>query len=143
MSSVWWIKIRTDMFSDEKIRLIEQLPESDGIVVIWVKLLALAGQKNAGGEIFVNDEMPYTDEMLAAIFQRPVNLIRLALQTFQKFRMIEVASNLSALRHRRALLARRRHRQVMCRLGRIDILVSNAFEDVLENGRAFPLVQFG
>ena len=67
MSGVHWIKIRTDMFDDEKIRIIEQLPEADSILVIWVKLLALAGQKNANGEIFVNDEMPYTDELLATM----------------------------------------------------------------------------
>jgi len=91
MSAIHWIKIRTDIFSDEKIRLIEQLPEADSILVIWVKLLALAGQKNMGGEIFVNDEMPYTDEMLAAIFHRKVNIVRLALETFQRFRMIEIA----------------------------------------------------
>jgi predicted phage replisome organizer len=91
MSGIHWIKIRTDMFSDEKIRLIEQLPEADSILVIWVKLLALAGQKNMGGEIFVNDELPYTDEMLAAIFHRKVNTLRLALETFQRFRMIEIA----------------------------------------------------
>src|SRR5438034_4552087 len=90
MSQVSWIKIRTDMFSDEKIRLIEQLPDADSILVIWVKLLALAGQKNANGEIFVNDEMPYTDEMLAAIFHRKVNVVRMALETFQRFRIIEI-----------------------------------------------------
>jgi len=93
MSGVSWIKVRTDIFSDEKIRLIEHLPEADSILVIWVKLLALAGQKNAGGEIFINDEMPYTDELLAAIFHRKVNTVRLALSTFEKFRMIEIASD--------------------------------------------------
>jgi predicted phage replisome organizer len=90
MSGLKWIKISTNMFDDEKIRLIEQLPEGDSILIIWIKLLALAGQKNAGGEIFVNDEMPYTDEMLGTIFHRKVGTVRLALKTFQKFRMVEI-----------------------------------------------------
>src|SRR5439155_1810444 len=93
MSGVSWIKVRTDMFDDEKIRLIEQLPEADSVLVIWVKLLALAGQKNANGEIFINDEMPYTDEMLSTIFHRKLNTVRLALKTFQKFRMIDIAED--------------------------------------------------
>jgi predicted phage replisome organizer len=93
MSGLKWIKISTDMFDDEKIRLIEQMPEGDSILVIWIKFLALAGRKNAGGEIFVNNEMPYTDEMLATIFHRKVATVRLALKIFQKFGMIEIAND--------------------------------------------------
>jgi predicted phage replisome organizer len=90
MSGIPWIKIRTDIFSDEKIRLIEALPEADSILIVWIKLLTLAGMVNMNGEIFVNDELPYTDEMLATIFNRRVNTVRLALKTFEKFRMIEI-----------------------------------------------------
>ena len=35
MSGVKWIKICTDIFDDEKIVLIESMPEADGIIVIW------------------------------------------------------------------------------------------------------------
>ena len=35
-SDVKWIKITTDIFDDEKILLIESLPESDAIIVIWL-----------------------------------------------------------------------------------------------------------
>jgi predicted phage replisome organizer len=91
--AVKWIKISTSMFDDEKIRYLEQMPEADSILAIWVKLLVLAGQKNAGGEIYLNDEMPYTDEMLAAIFHRKVNTVRLALEAFQKLRMIEIKAD--------------------------------------------------
>lgn len=90
MSEVRWIKISTNMFDDDKIRLIETLPDGDSILVIWVKLLVLAGRVNQRGEIFVNDEVPFTEEMLATIFHRKINTVRLALQTFSKFRMIEI-----------------------------------------------------
>src|SRR5262249_27274202 len=91
--AVKWIKISTSIFDDEKIRYIEQLPDADGILAIWIKLLVLAGQKNAGGEGDFNDEIPYTDEMLAAIFHRKVNTVRLALETFCKLRMIEITAD--------------------------------------------------
>src|SRR5215472_5516362 len=91
--AVKWIKISTSIFDDEKIRYIEQVPEADSILTIWVKLLVLAGQKNAGGEVYFNDEIPYTDEMLAAIFHRKVNTVRLALETFCKLRMIEITAD--------------------------------------------------
>ncbi|TWN41548.1 hypothetical protein CHCC20488_1149 [Bacillus paralicheniformis] len=78
------------MFEDEKIKLIEQMPEADTILIIWVKLLAQAGKTNASGYIFLSKNIPYTDEMLATIFNRPLPIVRMALQTFQRFGMIEI-----------------------------------------------------
>lgn len=92
-SEVKWIKIVTDIFDDEKILLIEALPEADTIIVIWFKLLCLAGKLNSCGVLILNGRIAYTDEMLAQIFRRPLNLIRLALTTFEKFGMIEVIND--------------------------------------------------
>ena len=88
MAEVKWIKILTEMFDDEKIKLIEVIPEADMVLIIWIKLLTLAGKKNMNGYIFLTENIPYTDEMLATLFGRPVNTIRLALDTFKKFGMI-------------------------------------------------------
>ena len=49
MADVKWIKILTDIFDDEKILLIETLPEDDSIIVIWFKILCLAGKQNNSG----------------------------------------------------------------------------------------------
>jgi predicted phage replisome organizer len=89
MADVKWIKITTDVFDDEKILMIESMPECDTIIVIWFKLLCLAGKQNNGG-VFQMGQIPYTDEMFAAIFRRPINTVRLALQTFERFGMIEI-----------------------------------------------------
>lgn len=88
-SDVKWIKIVTDVFDDEKILMIETMPECDTIIVIWFKLLCLAGKQNNGG-VFQMGQIPYTDEMFAAIFRRPINTVRLALNTFERFGMIEI-----------------------------------------------------
>lgn len=93
MSEVKWIKLSTQMFEDEKIRLIESLPEADTILIIWVKLLTQAGKTNASGYIYLNENIPYTDEMLATIFNRPITTVRLAIKTFQDFGMIEILDN--------------------------------------------------
>ncbi|AUN11476.1 phage replisome organizer N-terminal domain-containing protein [Clostridium botulinum] len=90
---VKWIKIVTDIFDDEKILLIENMPEADSIIVIWFKLLCLAGKNNNSGVFMLNDKIPYTDEMLATIFRRPLNTVRLAINTFEQFGMIEVIDN--------------------------------------------------
>lgn len=92
MAEVKWIKICTDVFDDEKILLIENMPESDAIIVIWFKLLCLAGKQNNGGVFMLNNRIAYTDEMLATILRRPLNTVRLALQAFESFGMIEVVN---------------------------------------------------
>ena len=89
MAEVKWIKIVTDIFDDEKILMIETLPECDTIIVIWFKLLCLAGKQNNSG-VFQMGHMPYTDEMFSTIFRRPLNTVRLALKTFEQFGMIEI-----------------------------------------------------
>ena len=58
MAEVKWIKIVTDIFDDEKILLIESMPESDGIIVIWFKLLCLAGKQNNNGVFLINERIP-------------------------------------------------------------------------------------
>lgn len=93
MVAVKWIKIVIDIFDDEKILLIESMPEADALIVIWFKILCLAGRINNGGVLMLNDRIAYTDEMLATIFRRPVNTIRLAISTFEKFGMIEIINN--------------------------------------------------
>lgn len=93
MADVKWIKIATDIFNDEKILLIESLPEADTIITIWFKLLCLAGRQNNSGIFIMNDKIPYTDKMLATIFRRKEASVQMALKTFQEFEMIEIVDN--------------------------------------------------
>lgn len=90
MADVKWIKIVTDIFDDEKVLLIESLPEADALIVIWFKLLCLAGKQNNQGVFLLNNRIAYTDEMFATIFRRNVATVRLALNTFENFGMIEI-----------------------------------------------------
>ena len=92
-ADVKWIKIVTDIFDDDKILLIESMPEADAIIVIWFKLLCLAGKQNNSGVFMLNGRIAYTDEMFATIFRRPLNTVRLALKTFEQFGMIEIIND--------------------------------------------------
>lgn len=93
MADIKWIKIVTDIFDDEKMLLIETLPEADSIIVIWFKLLCLAGKQNNSGVFTLNGKIPYTDKMLATIFRRKETTVKLALETFEQFGMIEIINN--------------------------------------------------
>lgn len=93
MADVKWVKIVTSIFDNRKIRQIEAMPESDSILVIWFKLICLAGTTNDNGMVYFTPEIPYTEEMLATQFNRPLPVVRLALQTFQVFGMVEVVDD--------------------------------------------------
>lgn len=90
MAEITWIKLKTDMFDDEKIKLIERMPEGDGILIVWVKLLAYAGKVNCSGYIMIAEDIPMNIEEMAIIFNRPLEKVRYAIQILQRYRMIEV-----------------------------------------------------
>lgn len=94
MSDIKWIKISTNVFDDEKILLIESMPDKYAIITCWFKLLCLAGKTNNSGVFMLNDKIAYTDDMLASIFRMPVSSVRLALNTFEQFGMIELVDGI-------------------------------------------------
>ena len=94
MADVKWIKIAVDMFDNRKIKQIGSMPEGDSPLLMWVQLLCLAGNVNDGGFIYLTKEIPYTDEMLATQFNKPISAVRLALKTFEQFGMIEIINNM-------------------------------------------------
>ena len=94
MANIKWIKIATDVFDSKKIKQIETLPDGDTIIVIWFKLLVLAGNINDNGFVYFTKDIPYTDQMLANYFNRPLSTVQLALNIFQQFEMIEIIDDI-------------------------------------------------
>jgi len=93
MKGANWIKITTNMFEDEKIRLINAMKNSDPIYCIWLKLLLQAGKVNDGGLIYLKENVAYSKEMLSIIFNRPIEIINEALKVLEDFQMIEIYEN--------------------------------------------------
>ena len=94
MAEVRWIKLAIDVFDNRKIRQIEKMPDGDALVIIWLKLLILAGTVNDGGLVYFTRDLPYTDQLLANQFDRPLATVQLALQVFQQFGMIEITDDI-------------------------------------------------
>ena len=69
MAEVKWIKIVTDVFDDEKTLMIETLPEADSLIVIWFKLLCLAGKQNNSGVFLmgIRKEQEYAQKVYSYI----------------------------------------------------------------------------
>ena len=135
MADVKWIKIVTDIFDDEKMQIIDAMPEHDAIIVIWFKLLCLAGKQNNSGVFGGANCLAYNDEMFAAVFRRPLNTVRMAMQTFERLQMVEKIDdvytipnwgkhqNLEAIEARREKekLRQRKYRQAQKQLALTDV----------------------
>lgn len=94
MAEVKWIKIATEIFDNRKIKQIESLPDGDSVIIIWFKLLCLAGNINDNGMVHFTQEIPYTEQMLATQFNRPLSTVQMSLRTFEKFGMIEIINDI-------------------------------------------------
>lgn len=90
MAEVKWIKMATNIWDNRKIVQIESLPDGDTIIVIWLKLLCLAGTTNDSGMVYFTKEIPYTEQILSTLFNRPLATIQFALKVFQEFEMISI-----------------------------------------------------
>ena len=88
MADVKWIKLNVDMFDNRKIKHIRKLPAGNEIVLIWVMLLTLAGRCNAGGMIFLTENIPYTAKMLADELDFEEATVKLALDALEHLGMI-------------------------------------------------------
>lgn len=88
MAEVKWIKIAADMYDDEKMLVIDSLPDGDMIAGVWMKLLCRAGKQNRNGRIMLGDDIPLTVEFLATVIRRPVDKVKYALETLERFHMI-------------------------------------------------------
>lgn len=97
MSEIKWISVQTDIFDNRKIKIIEKMPGGDSIIVIWMKLLCLAGQTNDNGSIYLTPEIPYTEDMLATVLGRDLSVVRSALSVFEKLNMIEIVDDFISL----------------------------------------------
>ena len=93
MADVQWIKIYIDMFDKRKIKKLRRLPAGNELLLIWIMLLATAGKCNAGGMIYITENVPFTEEDLADELGFEVNTIRLALKAFAELDMIATSDS--------------------------------------------------
>ena len=98
MAEVKWVKITTDMFDNRKIKHLRRLPEGNNIVLIWVMLLTMAGRCNAGGMIFLTENIPYTPKMLADELDFEEGTVTLALKALEQLDMIVTDENFFSIK---------------------------------------------
>ncbi|NFI93506.1 hypothetical protein FC961_03665 [Clostridium botulinum] len=87
------IKLKVDMYSDTKFKIIDTMEERDLIHYIWIRLLTLAGKVNLEGELYLSKSIPYSIETLALEFNRSAKKVALALKVFMDLEMVELTKD--------------------------------------------------
>ena len=78
------------MVNNKKIKSIRKMPEGNNIVLIWVLLIAQAGESNKTGALYLTDTIPFTVDELAIQLDFEKQILQLALLVLEKYNMIEI-----------------------------------------------------
>jgi len=88
--TVRWISLSVGLFDDDKIAIIEGMPDGEAIINCWLRLLCMAGKQNSGGYLYVTQNIAYTDEMLSAMWRKKLATVKLAMRSFKDLEMIDI-----------------------------------------------------
>ena len=83
-----WIKLKTDIFTSDKMLLLETYEDGLYYQMIWLKLLCLAGRKENHGIFAMRDGRGYTAPMLSHILSVDTDMLEDALSVFEELCMI-------------------------------------------------------
>ena len=85
-----WVKLSTNMFDNKKIKQIEVAPKGKQMLLLWVRLICLAGTINDGGRVYVTKGVPYTNKGLAVELNESVAVVDAAMKLFREYKMIDI-----------------------------------------------------
>ncbi|MBR5594027.1 MAG: phage replisome organizer N-terminal domain-containing protein [Bacteroidaceae bacterium] len=89
MAEAEWIKLYLKTFrTSRKISAIERMKNGDTIIVIWLKLLCLAGEINDDGAVYITPQMPFDSVSLSDELRKPRAVVDTAIKVFQDLDMI-------------------------------------------------------
>lgn len=86
-------KLSTKFFDNRKTQIILGMENGATYIVVWLKLLALAGQGDFHGSLYVTKDVPYTPDELSSVLRVPVDDIVKALYLFKKYSMILITDD--------------------------------------------------
>lgn len=94
MGWVKWIKIKTDIFDDDKTKMMFLEEKGTRFFVIWIRLLTMAGKVNDNGMIYLTDGKPYTPKMFSTLWGEDEKTIKEAVEFFREYNMIKIKNGI-------------------------------------------------
>ena len=89
----YWMKLQTDFFSSDDIKLILSQDNGTAYVIFWQKLLLKAITQTEPGILRYKENIPYDNKILATITDTDIDIVRSAMKLFAELGMIQIMEN--------------------------------------------------
>ena len=93
MSNLQWLKLSTDFFDNNKIKLIESEKDGDTLIRVWIQLLTIAMKCNYQGRLSLTEDRPMTVDEFSKIMGKSRKKITKCLEKFEELKMIIIEDN--------------------------------------------------
>ena len=67
MANLQWLKLSTDFFDNNKIKLLESEKDGDTLIRVWIQLLTIAMKCNYQGRLSITEDKPMTVDEFSKI----------------------------------------------------------------------------
>lgn len=84
----YWLKLKRDFFKRHDIKVIESMPNGKDYVLFYLKMMVESIDHD--GALRFSDTIPYNEEMLAAITNTNVDIVRSAMKLFVSLELVEI-----------------------------------------------------
>ena len=88
MANLQWLKLSTDFFDNNKIKLIESEKDGDTLIRVWIQLLTIAMKCNYQGRLSITEDKPMTVDEFSKIMGKSKKKITKCLEKFEELKMI-------------------------------------------------------
>ena len=88
MANLQWLKLSTDFFDNNKIKLLESEKDGDTIIRVWIQLLITAMKSNYQGRLSITEDKPMTVEEFSKIMGKSKKKITKCIEKFEELKMI-------------------------------------------------------
>ena len=88
MTNLQWLKLSTDFFDNNKIKLLESEKDGDTIIRVWIQLLITAMKSNYQGRLSITEDKPMTVEEFSKIMGKSKKKITKCIEKFEELKMI-------------------------------------------------------
>lgn len=90
MADLQWLKLSTNFFDNNKIKLLESENDGDTLIRIWIQLLTIAMKCNYQGKLSITEDKPMTIIEISKIMGKSKKKIEKTLSIFQELQMIVI-----------------------------------------------------
>jgi predicted phage replisome organizer len=93
MADLQWLKLTTNFFDNNKIKLLESEKDGDTLIRVWIQLLTIAMKCNYQGRLSITEDKPMTVDEISRIMGKSKKKITKCLEKFEELKMIIIEEN--------------------------------------------------